>query len=210
MITFYAIFLILCLSASLFCVGWYNITRGWVEYLPDGTKKNVGQVFGFWQRFWEEQLDTQRIYYNNEATERKYFELNYLDPKLAYKLYVDKEYNIYCISKKEGVEILDTELLKIENLLGCKIQKNLDHNFYHLYIENPIFRFPEIIRKPISACIRCYASVYGTLIWALFCLLNYNVFYSFSNKNIAILTFWFIFIVILSALNPYFNKKLNN
>lgn len=208
MIQFFVTFILLILIGSLFCVGWNGATRGWVEYLPDGTKFNAGQILGGWERFWEYKKGVREIAYSHENLKIKLFELNYLDKKLGYKLIVSPS----CIGVLEVKEVLSSEeILKIEKLLGCKILLFSDHkgDFYiKMYIEQSIYRFPEWVRKPISACVRCYASVYGSFIWWSFVFLQKDAFNWCSNKIVAILTFWFIFTVILSGVNVFFNKKM--
>lgn len=211
MIQFFLVFTILILIGGSFSVGWNGITRGWVEYLPDGTKFNAGQILGGWERFWEYKKGVKRIYYNHENLCKKLFELNYLDKKIGSKLIVSPDRSDSLETKEY---ILDEEILKIEKLLGCKLffyngrKGSEDRNYVTMYIEMPVYRFTEWVRKPISSCIRCYASVYGSFIWWAFVYLQKDAFNWCSNKIIAILTFWFIFMVILSGVNVFFNKKM--
>lgn len=212
MIQFFWVFVVLIFIGSLFCIGWNGITRGWVEYLPDGTKFNAGQILGGWERFWEYNKGIKRFYYDYDGLKKKLFELKYLDNKIGEKLYM----GLYGISINPNIFMDDTEVVKMEHLLGCKVdcqgvfkdKQGFGFGCMNLYIERPIYRFPEWIRKPISACVRCYASVYGSFIWWSFVFIQKDAFNWCNNKIVAILTFWFIFMVILSGVNVFFNKKM--
>jgi hypothetical protein len=129
-----------------------------------------------------------------------------MDKKLGSKFFIDSSLSCAFALKQDNT-LTDEEIVRIEKLLGCRFSRK-DGIYYFLYIETTIYRFPEWVRKPISACIRCYASVYGSFIWWVFVYLQKDAFNWCSNKIIAILTFWIIFIVVLSGVNVFFNKKM--
>lgn len=193
--------------ASLFCNGWYQITRGYYYVLPDGSTKPEGEIFGFWERFWEKQTGISKHEFSPEAHESKLFELRYLDKKLGDKFVF--QYVQWALIKE--VAFSEEEQIKVEKLLSCKMMPQYHPApnciSYRLYYETPKYRFPSWIRKPISGCVICMASVYGTIIYYSFGFLTkFSIFIIFEYEKAAIVCFWFIFMTCLSYLNFWFSK----
>lgn len=199
MIHFLIQFILWLLVGSLFCNGWYTITRGYYAQLPDYKKVKAGEIFGFWERFWEKQIRVREIWITGDSAEKKYAELVYMKKDLADKF----ELNGILFYAIEEIDIND--IITVERLLNCKL-KGGNAGGYLLYWEKPIFRFPMWIQKPVSRCPTCMASVYGSLLWLIF-IQQEGLFEWFYYKKIGAILFWFLFIVSLSFINSYVGKK---
>ena len=75
---------------------------------------------------------------------------------------------------------------------------NENGSFYiSIYKLNRKYKFPEWIRKPISSCIYCHGSIYGTAIWVL---LSFIAGQEYSFSQLAWL--WVPYCLTLSIIAP--------
>lgn len=211
MIQFFICYLILIFITSLFINGWFLITRGTLIPLPNGGYRKSGEVLGFWERFWERQIENEKIYYNQKAFSAKLVELEYLDKKLSEK------FNFNNLYKRDYLFFIDKENPSAEEVTKCErlcsfkflIVYHQGHGYeYHPYSEYKAYKFPEWIRKPISGCVICMASVYGSIIYWCWVYLQKDAFLWVSNKTVGYLNFWLIFTISLACCNSFVSKKL--
>lgn len=197
MVTFYINYLMLLFLSSIFIIGWHDITRGYQIIQPDNSRKFVGEIFGYWEIFFESIVSYKSIRYVGDAFENKKNELKHALPKLHDKIFST------CDVKTKSY-LTDREYEDFKNVTNCEID---DDGFW--YIKDPIHRFPSWIRKPLSACPTCMANPYGTAIYfTINYLQNFSLFNTFSHKILSIFVFWIFFIVILSRLNTILHNAL--
>lgn len=205
-IEFIAFFILLTLVSSFFIVGFYNITRYYIEVQPDGKEVVKGYIGKWWSYCIEYVKRWDKKYYSGEALQHKLSELKKMLPDIGNKILLPAT-NETCFISDEG-SIMTEEKNKIEAVLSCNLEgkKHGTQVFSFLYIEDPVYLFPSWIRKPLSQCVVCMSSVFGSGIW-LFVNLLYNPLTWASNYYLALFGFLFIFIVVLSLLNDIIQRK---
>lgn len=203
LLQFLTAYLLLIFSGSAFIVGWYIITRGERVVQPDGSIKAYGKIFRGWSLFWEATTGIKKIYYNGDRLSEKYNHLLYVRPKVGKKLQVNLEGMSLQVVHGESLTMEDRKA--IEDVLGCETKLNGDYLF--LYNQENEYRFPELVRMPISQCPPCMASVYGSFIWWSFVWLQHDAFSWTFKENFAKIFFWIIFCVILSCFNKIVYRK---
>lgn len=206
LLEFIIFFMLLTLVSSFFIVSFYELTRHYIVIQPDGTEKRGGLFLSSWSWYFEYVLKVNKLYYSGEPLQYKITELKRLLPPIAAKfLFPTGEENSFVA---DAETITEEDKVKIEAVLMCKLSetKHGDKSFWFLYLEEPLYLFPAIIRKPLSACVRCMSSFFGLSIW---CSLNYlyNPFSWTNHKIFAFILFMFIFVVSISKLNDFVYKK---
>lgn len=199
--------MLLTIVSSIFIVAFYDLTRHYVIIQPDNNTKISGEIFRKWSMFWEKEKKDRKLFYSGDALHFKLSELRRLIPNIGNKFtrkgIIQKEEVAFYV--KEGQNISDEEIKNIESVLFCKIMTN--GHYYFLYLEEPVYLFPAIIRKPMSACVRCMANPFGSSIWLSVNYL-YNPFLWTNHKYFAFFFFWVLFLVVLSKINDYLYRKL--
>lgn len=153
--------------------------------------------------FWEQQKGTAIVYYADEALKNKYKELEKLFPAIAHKFHLGFTDKSFVLNQNETFSKQDKD--NFEKLIGCQYEVNADA--YFLFIEEPVYLFHEWIRKPVSSCPTCMASVLGTIIYFTSLHLNHKLFLWSIHPIQSIFLFYVVFIVILSLLNSIFYRK---
>ena len=97
----------------------------------------------------------------------------------------------------------------LEKLLLCKIGWSEAERAYFFYNDYPVYMLPEWIRNPLSECVVCYASVYGSMIYWGFVYFQQDAFDWTENKIGAYFFFWIIFIVSNCFINGFLYRKNN-
>lgn len=74
--------------------------------------------------------------------------------------------------------------------------------------EHPaVHKFPEWVRSPLSECILCMASIYGTIIFGLVCIFEgENVFYGYTDLEVVFI--WIAYLLSLTCANFIIHKTL--
>ncbi len=200
MLTFLCVYSLMILLATGFCCGWFVVTRGQEYISPEGKVKRYGMLFKGWSLFWE-QYQLEKVYYSKEETLIKYGFLQKTRPDIAAKL----TYNSFGVLWPDK-PISDVEIFGMSDILACKVDVRKDG--LHLFVEDPLYTFPEWIRKPLSECVICFSSVYGSAFY-WFVVLQANTLFSWSSKEIlAKFGFWGIFCLILACANKYIAQKM--
>jgi len=181
-------FLLSSLIGSCVIAGWHSITRGKYEKMPDGSEKYTGMIFKGWSKFWEGYYISFSRNGPDSASIYMHQGLQNLYSAIESALGMVNSY----ISDK-GMSI-DVTCKEHPNDIYFPNAQSFDYfkkNYWRFSINNPdvyytiirendngsvyvgfkklnrIYRFHELIRKPISSCIYCYGSIYGTAIWIL-------------------------------------------
>lgn len=69
----------------------------------------------------------------------------------------------------------------------------------------PKYRFPEWVQKPLSSCVLCYASIYGSIIfWSTYL---YEPLF-FPEKTFQLILVWITFTFSLVFMNNFLHNKL--
>lgn len=185
-------FSLLLTLSSFFILAWHRITRHTIIINPDNTETTDGFIFKFWSIYWEKIIATKRVYYSGEALQNKMNELSYLAPAIYTKI-------------TSGLS--EEEIDKAKRLLNCSVEKT--KNGIILFIEEDIYRFPSWVRMPISQCVLCMSSIYGSLFYWGFVFLVHNDFLWTFHKNIVIILLYPIYSIILSNLSSILSRKIN-
>lgn len=188
---FFELFVLLVIVSACFCNGWQIITR-------------AGFVFGFWEIFWEKKIGDQKIYKSYEEVKAMFEQLKYLKEDLARK-FSGAFVGFFDLWPEKSLSA--EEQLTIEKLIDCRLER-ISGGTFRPYLLAPKYRFPLWLQYPLSRCVTCYASVYGTGIWWVFIFLQKNAFEWAQNKIVAYFVFWAIFTIVLSFLNAVLSKKM--
>lgn len=202
MTDFLVTFLLLLFTASFFCSGWYVVTRGYYVKTPDEKIKTEGMIFGFWERFFEAKVSVKKVFYLGDEALKKFNHLLYLKPSTVSILGLKITENGFVLYNS----INDQYILEIEKLLDCKVKVFYEQKYIMFYKEEDVYRFPELVRMPVSQCPICYASFYGSAIYLSFLSIQKHCFDWTFNKNIAYFVFYIIFIVSLAFFNKILSK----
>lgn len=170
---------LLIVLSSFFLKHWHTLTRHQLEMQPNGEIKVVGFLPKWWSYFIEYKKGSKKTYYEGVA-----------ETAMVNKL---------------PSNWMDIPITDLEVEMGCLIEINEGEIFF--YLQEPIYRFPEWIRNPLSECPTCMASVYGSGIYLFFVYCVKDVF-SFANyATVAFFLFWFLFIVVLSYGTNFLSKN---
>lgn len=203
MIQFLIFFILITLVTSFAIVSFYEITRSYIVIQPDGKETIGGYLLKHWSWYWEYVTETKRIYYCNELLKHKLSELKRLLPEIGNKFNIS-DFNEYWLIK-QGEMISADEISKIKAILMCELDYNGTVKWMP-FLREDIYLFPSWIRKPLSSCVRCMSSFFGSIIW-----LSVNYLYKpfwWTNHNIfAFIFFWIIFCITLAKSNEFIYKK---
>lgn len=208
LLIFLTTFLVYLVLAGLIVIGFYIITRGETSVQPDGTVRRKGKIFKGWSLFWERTTGMRQVYY--------------CDSELVERLTWLKQYNMGLAQRfkiAEGHKSLEflTPLTSddqnyIRDVLQCKIVVNNSQQlagtdacqYLFLYVEEPVYYYPEWLRFPLSQCPPCMASVGGSLLYWPVVIASGNFFSwcrdGYSPALLAVF-FWILFCLALSAVN---------
>ncbi len=188
--------------------GWYFITRGEKETLPDGTVKKTGKIFKDWYFFWTQTKGVKKIYYQNDQL--FYLLMDYLSyyPANDYGLVPETGNKASLKFKNEMfAKKFESDIEKIKTDLQVEVLLKGDYvSFYKEYDE---YVYPEWVRMPLAECATCFASVYGSLFYWPVIWLQHGLFRWSYHPNVAALFFWIVFCLSLSVLNTVIAKKFN-
>lgn len=196
MLTFISTYLLLIFVGSFFCCGWYVITRSAEYIMPDGKKEYEEMIFGFWQRFFEKSLGYKKVHYRGEQLNEKLQTLYQYIPSFEKRLKMNPEgYSLLLV----GEDLTRDEKKKIEDLLNVIVGYNGNIFIYNNFV---IYRFPSWVRKPLSSCPPCMASIYGSVVYFVFSDVL-NMFDSFKIQVIL----WLPFCVAVALVNKIITEK---
>lgn len=203
MLHFLLTFIILLLVSSFFICAIHYLTRHTIEVQPDNKIKVRGYIGKQWSMFWEKQTGTKIIYYSGDSLKHKHNFLEKTFPSIAHKFHLSIEDKSFVLNKTETLSKQEKD--NFEKLIGCQYEINADA--YFLFIEEPVYLFPEWVRNPLCSCVICMSSIYGSIIWITINNLSHNLFSWTNHKTLGFFLFWFVFIVLLSQINGIVYRK---
>lgn len=224
MISFFVYYLMALLIGGLAITGWFNVTRGKWEVLPNGHKVWKGKLFSGWQRFWEQETCMKKVYYagdqlrNLMAAIEPVFGLTNTKSQVGAKTYG----HTYQFSESAMCLVVDIEtkvkiverffIYKAGNPnMGILVKEHQGEYYIFFYKTIKNYFFPEWVRMPLASCIHCFSSIYGTLAWFILVALTNHTHSAYGTENIPTVisvTLWLPYILSLSFLNAYLWQKL--
>lgn len=180
--------------------GWYRITRFHIVVQPNNTETVEGYLFKWWSYFWEGIKEERQLFYTAEPFANKWKEMERMLHQVAKKF--NYENLDYLVAQEE---ITSDDIDKIERVL--KVQVSQTNNMFRLYIEEPVYYFPKWIRNPLSSCVICMSSIYGSLVFWGFVFLVDGAFNWATYKKIAIFAIYCFYLVVLSQISYLLAKK---
>lgn len=198
---FLILFIISAIISSFFIVQFHILTRHYIVVNPDNTESVDGYILKWWSCFWEHTVGEKTVWYQGDSLVKKFELLQQLQPKISCKLQIGEHNDLKILEKLEL-----NEITKIESVLNCKVLANT--MFVYLFISEDIYFFPKFIRKPISECVVCMASIFGSTIWVLINKMI-NLFLWSNNYWLSYFFFGILFLFIVSNLNLYIYRKFS-
>jgi hypothetical protein len=200
-------FIITLIAGSLFCIGLFHSTEGKSSVKPDGTEStDFGMIFYPIAKFLS-QKNTVTIYY-----------VGWQLDELCRRIKCDFRQHELIVSNMKcnetEIEILDIELVPTWELFLCDIEKKykvsgfIEDGKVYLYEQFEENVFSEWWTKPLLLCYKCYASIWGTLIFTLMTLFSIKT--GLIEKDFSVLIpMWIIYVFSLVVANMYVYKKIN-
>lgn len=202
LLEFIIFFTLLIPISSFFIVSFYDITRHYIVIQPDGKEKIEGDLLKYWSVFWDKIKRIDKKYYSGGSLEYKLSELKRLLPPIGNKFEIVPEKTSLLLLSEQTTTADEQERMKA--VLTCTIEVNGDYFF--LYLEEPIYYIPDILRKPFNGCVRCMANPFGSAIWLSINYL-YNPFSWTNHKIFAFFFFYMIFLITLVKVNSIIFKR---
>jgi hypothetical protein len=215
-ILFMVAYLLMLIIGTLTVAGWFFITRGSTEILPNNNLLRKGKIFKGWFFFWmQEKHERSRIYYTGA-------QLRILVNE--FKSQLRDKYNECAVTVHDAsIDLRDMDPNNRKNMLA-KLEAELQIKFsfkgytdegktiasFSIYKEFIQYRFPEWVRHPLAQCATCFSSIYGSLFyWIVIHFLGEDL-YSWARLPIlAMLFFWVVFCLSLSVSITAVAKKYN-
>ncbi len=207
LLTFLIVYVLLIFISGTFISMFYHLSRHWIEVQEDGKEKITGDFLFWWSVIWEHETGISSRVYMYEALEFKHKELNRILPAIGSKLVVSDLFKSFLLLLPEQ-SLDEKELEKIEKVLKVRIIKTPNREGYYLSSNQPTYLFPKWIRKPLSACPKCMASVFGSIFYFGFVWQVKSAFFWAEHINAAIILLYVTFVVVLSAINSVLSKTL--
>lgn len=216
---YFASYFLLLIAAAVIISGWFLITRGEIRKMPDGTEIQTGNIFKAWYFFWMKEVGEKRYWYNLESLAEFVFLVRPYIGSRHIEVF-GQEHPIYGFPVVVDADMEDKAYLierEMQVNLTFLINPDIPAGRLLMYIckKDPVYRFPEWIRKMMAACITCHASFYGSLIFVGFHALcskdDLHHFYAFVPDNlfdVAIVMTWIAYSFSLSYILTYLYKKL--
>jgi hypothetical protein len=208
-VLFLVAYLMLIIIGTLVVGGWFFVTRGSIETLPDGTRMQKGKIFRSWYFFWmQEKSPKRKIYYT--GAQLRLLARQQLAPYFGWGNMVVND---------SSLELVGGDFRKmigqVENDLNIKFLckgpvLDGDAQIYSIFREFTVYRFPEWVRHPLAQCATCFSSIYGSLFyWGMIPFLGRDL-YSWAQMPIlAMIFFWVCFCFSLSIPLTALAKKYN-
>lgn len=210
MITFLIVHSILLFTGALFCLGWYTITRGRHEVLPNGRVVSHGKLFKAWSLYFNRKTTPVYIQYNDQ----------FLKELLLMGMAADlrQEWRDTTVSVVDGSLFLNVKLSEalIDYLkLNYQIEIELDDRpgngyTYYVFKKMDSYVFPEWLRDMLAACPTCFASFYGTIyFFVVVGSIGYETMFGWAKIPVmAFFFFWISYCFSLAVINTVVAKKL--
>jgi hypothetical protein len=203
--------------------GLHITTRGETETLPDGSTGKVNDmIFYSLLQLVKKEKGTRRIYYQGEEL-KKLLRITAKRVSVpppdsiadAYLRYDNgRAFQAITLWKENASDYLGEQDIVIdstERFLGDPAYDNwgvpvgeIPKPYAEIcfYKEYPIYYLPKYVRKPILECLKCMASVWGTLIY-------WPVMLFFFPFDWLMFPLWILFCFSLSWMNTFLYRKAN-
>jgi len=206
-------FLIYLLIGALATTGWFAITRGRKEKLPDGTQVQKGKLFKGWYFYWTATTGKKNINYKGESLRRLHdlYLSEYGSDMFLLKVDQTESFLIFSDQYSVDQRIINKSLFlqkkqEFESRLDCLCR--VDGEAVVCYKEYSVYRFPEWVRDPLAECATCFASLYGSVLyWVPIWLRKEPSFTWAAQPLFASLFFWIVYCMSLAFLNTGLAKK---
>lgn len=159
-------FLLHLLVGALFICGWFAITRGSIEIMPDGSQKRVGKIFMGWYFFWyREHSRKLKIYYRGDELRKL---LVQMDNSSTFKLSIES-------INDDRIEIIgslvpkwiDEMIQKFGIIIEDKQILRTGNHIVSFAKEYPNYVFPTWLRDVMAGCVTCHSSWLGTICFCI-------------------------------------------
>lgn len=207
-----AFFIFILFVGGLFCIGWFNSTRGSTIIDPSGKERDENAMVFYWINKALSKKVKERSYSDGDN-----FNLIFKRIKEVCSGYLGDSYSISsnfdsisCYLRVSNHTLWEVNKQAIENAIGYSIIiEPLSGGHVanvRFYKEFDVDVYSKYIVKPIVGCYKCYASFWGTLIYvpSLALAIHTNLF----EFNIVVsVIMWVIYCMSLVTVNVYFEKK---
>ncbi len=201
MITLFLTFLVLLILGPIFITGWYIVTRGYYDIEPNGAFVKRGKILKDWSIFWEDIDHYKPMYFFGQQLEKKLEDIKRLCPSLKTRFSMNQgDASLLCPAPLSEEEETVVQKAILSSLL-------IKGNDVFVYIERPVYRFPEWVRMITSSCLPCMSSVYGSLFWWVSYFVSVYLF-KFDMNFAGWLVLWPFYVMSVAAINYFIDKKL--
>lgn len=192
-------FAVMLIIGTLFCLGLFMSSRGETEVAPDGSKVDLWAMILYPMTKFLCRSFTYKVYYGNDKLVllKRTIEIDFEDHVYLFKS-AEVGYD-FIKSIKKHYSQWDELLPMIEHKYGIKTTRTIDGKIF-FWKEYQKFVLPSILFKPIIGCYKCYASVWGTIIFSLGTSFAVRVGYLELDYTILI-PMWIIYCFSLVTLN---------
>jgi len=206
------------ITGAMFNVGWYVITRGEWQILPDGTKVYKGKIFKGWSKFWEQETETfsNKIYYHGGELRKLVIQIEAQMGMSTQATSPDRKYSL--VEGENSIWLPNTGTIAYfndrwwvfghNNDVSMVIKKHGLGAYVNFFKLKKTYRFPEWVRMPVSSCIFCYSSIYGSLFWWLNAIISNRLGWLANVDLNVFLVYWVPYCISLSFLSPFLWQKL--
>lgn len=196
---------LLLIFSAIAINGLHITTRGEMETLPDGsTARFNDMIFYKFLQLVSKEKKKKRIYYQAEQLQkltRTMLKKMPLPPPDS----IENAYLRYNNGRgQDAVRLWQSTTIEYMDEQEIKLDAEYDaielYGRVMFYKEYPVFYLPKYVRKPLLECIKCMASIWGSLIYwpIMLSLFGYHP-YEFA--------IWIPFCFSLSWLNTFFYHK---
>lgn len=149
---------------TLFCLGLFMSSRGETEVAPDGSKVDLWAMILYPVTKFLCKSNMYKIYYyQGNLLQLKNKIVGDFEGHVSLFKSIKTGYDYFQTTKNHYVE-WDELLPQIESKYGIKSSRSVDGKIF-FWKEYQKFVLPSILFKPVIGCYKCYASVWGTIIF---------------------------------------------
>jgi len=197
-------FFILLFIGGIFCIGLFTSSRGETVTAPDGTKIDMWAMIFYPITKFLCKTKKKVVYFQKEYLSELYSQIKKDFPEQKI-IYVNSECNMACVvSPKDVIQYWCSIQSKIEEKYLCKMSVD-EHGYVKFWKEYEVNIFPSLLFKPVIGCYKCYASVWGTLIYILGTNFAISTGYIYSDQHILI-PMWIVYCMSLVTVNCWMYK----
>lgn len=196
------------LIAGLFCIGWWESTRGTTEISPNGKDAHIDDMIFYNVNLFLNQKTTNKVYYVGKFQQEVINKLCKIETHFRYIISVSKIHEGWIDIQREDIAYFTDDYIEaIFKNYKYNLEIDREHGFIRFYKEYDNYKFSKYLRKPIVGCYKCFASFWGIPLWSLVYFISQK--YSFITFNL----FEYISLLVvhtfcLVTINIYIKKKI--